>query len=90
MADDALLLGAGVLAGVVGTAGGITLVDLLPRTAVGRHTGVAGEYDKHRRGGGMLPGSAMSSRPELRGKGPWLLRWALVAATGGGIGARCC
>jgi uncharacterized membrane protein YfcA len=33
------------------------------------------------------PGSALGSRPELRGWGHWLVRWAPVAAAGGGAGA---
>src|SRR5260370_11083096 len=34
-----------------------------------------------------LPGSALGSRPELRGQGRWLLRWAPLAAVGGAAGA---
>jgi uncharacterized membrane protein YfcA len=33
------------------------------------------------------PGSALASRVELEGRGPWLLRWAPVAAAGGAAGA---
>jgi uncharacterized membrane protein YfcA len=33
------------------------------------------------------PGSALASRPELRGQGPWLRRWGLVAAAGGTVGS---
>jgi hypothetical protein len=33
------------------------------------------------------PGSAMGSRLELRGRGDWLRRWALLAALGGAAGA---
>ncbi len=33
------------------------------------------------------PGSALGSRPELRGKGPWLARWIWVAALGACAGA---
>jgi uncharacterized membrane protein YfcA len=33
------------------------------------------------------PGSALGSRPELRGRGPWLARWVGVAALGGAAGA---
>lgn len=35
---------------------------------------------------GSFPGAALGSRPELRGQAPWLRRWALVAASGGGLG----
>jgi uncharacterized protein len=33
------------------------------------------------------PGSALGSRPELSGQGPWLRRWAPVAAAGSAVGA---
>jgi uncharacterized protein len=33
------------------------------------------------------PGSALASRPELRGRGRWLRRWAWVTAAGGVAGA---
>jgi uncharacterized protein len=33
------------------------------------------------------PGSALGSRPELRGQGPWLRRWAPLAAAGSAAGA---
>jgi uncharacterized membrane protein YfcA len=33
------------------------------------------------------PGSAAASRPELRGRGPWLRRWIPVAAAGGAAGS---
>ena len=87
IADAALLAGAGTLAGLAGTAGGITslisypallLVGLPPLTAnvVNVVALVA-----------CWPGSAAASRPELRGRGPWLARWAPVAAAGGLAGA---
>ena len=33
------------------------------------------------------PGSAAASQPELRGRGPWLRRWGIVAALGGAAGS---
>jgi len=33
------------------------------------------------------PGSAAASQPELRGHGPWLSRWGIVAAAGGIAGS---
>jgi uncharacterized protein len=33
------------------------------------------------------PGAALASRPELAGRGQWLLRWAPVAAVGGAAGS---
>lgn len=82
-----LLFGAGILAGVVGTAGGITslvaypallLVGLpaLRATVTGSVALVA-----------CWPGSALASRPELAGTGRWVLRWGAAAALGGATGA---
>lgn len=82
-----LLLAAGTLAGIVGTAGGITSlisypalllagVPALPATIANTIAIVA-----------CWPGSAAASRPELEGRGPWLRRWSLAAATGGAFGA---
>ncbi len=33
------------------------------------------------------PGSALTSQPELRGRGRWLRRWALVPAAGAAVGS---
>jgi uncharacterized membrane protein YfcA len=33
------------------------------------------------------PGSALGSRPELRGRAPWLRRWSVCVAAGGAVGA---
>lgn len=82
-----LLLGAGVLAGVVGTAGGITTLiaypalllsglPALPATVTGSVALVA-----------CWPGSALASRPELAGTGRWLLRWGSIAVAAGATGA---
>lgn len=82
-----LLLAAGTLAGVVGTAGGITSlvsypalllvgVPPLPATIANTIAIVA-----------CWPGSALASRPELEGRGPWIRRWSLVAGAGGAAGA---
>jgi uncharacterized membrane protein YfcA len=82
VAEDALLVAAGVLAGIVGTAGGITSlisypalllvgIPALPATVANTVAIVA-----------CWPGSAAASRPELRGQGPWLRRWIPVAAAG--------
>jgi uncharacterized membrane protein YfcA len=76
-----------VLAGVVGTAGGITSlisypallavgIPVLPANVTNIVSVVA-----------CWPGSAMASRPELRGKGSWLRRWVVVAGAGGAVGA---
>ncbi|HEY1700507.1 MAG TPA: sulfite exporter TauE/SafE family protein [Trebonia sp.] len=82
-----LLLGAGTLAGVVGTAGGITSlisypalllagVPALPATIANTIAIVA-----------CWPGSALASRPELAGRGRWVGKWGTAAALGGAAGA---
>ncbi|HEV7958947.1 MAG TPA: sulfite exporter TauE/SafE family protein [Acidimicrobiales bacterium] len=81
-----LLVVAGVLAGVMGTAGGITsLISYPALLAVGiaplpaNVTNVVALV-------GSFPGAAIGSRPELRGQGSWLRRWALLVAIGGALG----
>jgi len=81
-----LLIVAGFLAGVVGSAGGITsLISYPALLAVGipalpaNVTNVVALV-------ASFPGSALGSRPELRGRGEWLRRWALLAALGGASG----
>ncbi|MGA7087223.1 MAG: sulfite exporter TauE/SafE family protein [Candidatus Dormiibacterota bacterium] len=82
-----VLLLAGVLAGVVGSAGGITSlisypalllvgIPALPATVTNSVALVA-----------CWPGSALSSRPELRGQLPWLRSWIPVVAAGSTVGA---
>ncbi|MGH7912114.1 MAG: sulfite exporter TauE/SafE family protein [Candidatus Dormibacteraceae bacterium] len=83
----AILLGAGVVAGTVGTAGGITSlvsypalllvgVPAFPAAIVNTVSVVA-----------CLPGSALMSRPELVGRARWVGRWAIVTVVGGVAGA---
>lgn len=82
-----LLLAAGILAGILGTAGGITSlvsypalllagVPALPATIVNTIAIVA-----------CWPGSALASGPELSGRGAWVRKWSLAAAAGGAAGA---
>ncbi|MGC1908359.1 MAG: sulfite exporter TauE/SafE family protein [Candidatus Dormiibacterota bacterium] len=82
-----LLLGAGILAGAVGSAGGITSlisypallavgIAPLPATVTNSVALVA-----------CWPGSALGSQPELRGQGAWLRRWAVIVVGGGVAGA---
>jgi uncharacterized protein len=82
-----ILLAAGIVAGLVGTAGGITSlvsypallavgIPALPATVANSVALVA-----------CWPGSALASRPELTGKGRWLSRRVPVAAVGGVVGA---
>jgi uncharacterized membrane protein YfcA len=81
------LVGAGLLAGLVGSAGGITslisypalLAVGIPRLPASVTNSVALVT--------IWPGSALGSRSELRGQAPWLRRWAPVTAAGGAVGA---
>lgn len=81
-----LVLG-GMLAGVVGSAGGITsLVSYPALLLVGLsplHASIANNVALV----ACWPGSALASRPELRGWAPWLARCVPLAVLGGGLGA---
>ncbi|MFY9782432.1 MAG: sulfite exporter TauE/SafE family protein [Acidimicrobiales bacterium] len=86
LAHVILLVGAGVVAGVMGSAGGITsLVSYPALLAVGiaplpaNVTNVVALV-------GSFPGSALGSRPELRGQMRWLRRWAPLAGAGAVLG----
>lgn len=82
-----VLLGAGALAGMVGTAGGImSLVSYPALLAVGIPP-LPANVANIVAGVACWPGSAVTSRPELAGRASWLRRWLLVAAVGGGAGA---
>jgi uncharacterized protein len=85
---DALgLVGAGLLAGVVGTAGGITsLISYPALLAVGLAPLPANVVNIVALVASW-PGAALASRPELAGKGPWLWRWAPLTAAGGVVGS---
>lgn len=85
--DAALLGGAGIVAGVVGTAGGITslisypallAVGLPPLSANVANIVALVPY---------LPGASLASRPELEGRRSWLAGWVPLAAMGGAGGA---
>ncbi len=85
--DAFVLFGAGVVAGVVGTAGAITsLVSYPALLAVGvppLRANVANIVALV----ACWPGSALTSGPELVGSGRWLRRYLPLAAVGGAIGA---
>ena len=83
----ALLLAAGVLAGVVGSAGGIaSLISYPVLLAVGLPAKPANVADTIAFVA-SLPGSALGSGPELRGQGRRALRLAPLAVAGSGAGA---
>jgi uncharacterized protein len=83
----ALLLAAGVLAGAAGSAGGITSLVSYPALLLAGIPPLAANVANIVALVACWPGSALGSRPELRGRGPWLWPRALAAAAGGGAGA---
>ena len=83
----ALLVGAGVLAGVVGTAGGITSLVSYPALLWAGVPPLQANVVNIVALVACWPGSAVASRPELAGRGPWLRRWSVVAAAGGAAGS---
>ncbi|HWD65299.1 MAG TPA: sulfite exporter TauE/SafE family protein [Solirubrobacteraceae bacterium] len=78
---------AGVLAGLVGSAGGITsLVSYPALLAVGlpaRAANLANNVALV----ACWPGSALTSQPELRDRWRWLRRWSVVTAAGAAVGS---
>jgi uncharacterized protein len=82
-----LLSGAGVLAGIVGTAGGITSLIAYPALLLSGLPALPATVTNTVALVACWPGSALASRPELAGTGRWLLRWGSVAAAGGAAGA---
>jgi len=81
------LLSAGVIAGLVGTAGGITSLVSYPALLAAGIPALSADIVNLVAAVACWPGSALTSRPELTGKGPWLRRWVLVAALGGALGS---
>src|SRR6201996_7986855 len=87
MFRELFLIGAGAVAGLVGTAGGITSLVSYPALLL---VGIAPLQANIANLVALVacwPGSAAASQPELRGRGPWLLRWGVVAAVGGAAGS---
>jgi uncharacterized membrane protein YfcA len=86
LAHVIVLVVSGVVAGVIGSAGGITsLVSYPALLAIGipplpaNVTNVVALV-------GSFPGAALGSRRELRGQSSWLRRWAPLAAAGSVLG----
>src|SRR5580693_10064216 len=82
-----LLFGAGLLAGIVGSAGGTASLISYPALLAAGLPPLAANVTNAVAFVAAWPGSALGSRPELRGQGPWLLRWAPLAAAGSAAGA---
>jgi uncharacterized membrane protein YfcA len=81
------LVAAGAVAGLVGTAGGITSLVSYPALLWAGVAPIQANVANIVALVACWPGSAAASRPELRGQGPWLRRWGVVAAAGGTAGA---
>ncbi|MBO0708160.1 MAG: sulfite exporter TauE/SafE family protein [Candidatus Dormibacteraeota bacterium] len=86
-AEAALLVLAGVLAGIVGTAGGITTLVSYPALLLVGVPPLAASVANTVAVVACWPGAALSSRPELVGRWGWLARWAAVTVLGGVAGA---
>ncbi|HWE09157.1 MAG TPA: sulfite exporter TauE/SafE family protein [Solirubrobacteraceae bacterium] len=85
--DGVALVAAGALAGLVGSAGGITSLISYPALLVVGLPALRASIANNVALVACWPGSALSSRSELRGWLPWLRRWTVVAAAGGAAGA---
>lgn len=81
-----LLIGAGVVAGVLGSAGGITSLISYPALLAIGIPPLPANVTNAVALVASFPGSALGSRFELKGQGPWIRRWALLAALGGVVG----
>lgn len=86
-ATGALLALAGVVAGVVGTAGGITSLVSYPALLAAGLAPLPANVANLVALVPCLPGSAAASRPELKGRRSWLMVWTLPAVAGGAAGA---
>ena len=85
--ETILLIGAGTVAAIVGSAGGTaSLISYPVLLAVGLPP-LAANVTNAVAFVAAWPGSALGSQPELRGQGPWLRRWSLLIATGSAAGA---
>jgi uncharacterized membrane protein YfcA len=82
-----LIAGAGLAAGVVGTAGGITSLVSYPALLAAGVPALPANVANIVALVACWPGAALASRPELAGKGAWLRRWAWLAAAGGAVGS---
>jgi uncharacterized protein len=87
LGDAFALAAAGVVAGLVGTAGGITSLVSYPALLATGLAPLAANVANLVALIGCWPGSAAASREELEGKGRWLLRWAPLAAGGAAAGS---
>lgn len=87
VARELFLVGAGALAGLVGTAGGITSLVSYPALLLAGIAPLQANVANIVSVVACWPGSALTSRAELAGRGPWLRRWGVLAALGGAAGS---
>lgn len=85
--EATLIAVAGVLSGIVGTAGGITSLISYPALLAVGVPALPANVANIVALVACWPGSALASQPELQGQAPWLRRWAWVSAAGGAVGA---
>lgn len=81
------LLAAGIAAGVVGTAGGITSLVSYPSLLALGIPALTASITNTVALIACWPGAAVASQPELAGRGSWLRRWTPAAALGGAAGS---
>lgn len=84
---ELFLAAAGAVAGLVGTAGGITSLVSYPALLLAGVAPLQANIANLVALVACWPGSAAASQPELRGRGRWLGRWGAVAALGGVAGS---
>jgi hypothetical protein len=87
LGDTVFLVAAGVLAGIVGTAGAITSLVSYPALLIAGLPALGANVANIVAITTTWPGSALGSRPELRGRRAWLWRYGAIAALGGAIGS---
>jgi uncharacterized protein len=85
LGDIALLAAAGLLAGLVGTAGGITSLISYPALLWVGLPVLSANVANIVALVTCWPGAALASQPELVGQGPWLRRWVPLSALGGAV-----
>jgi uncharacterized membrane protein YfcA len=85
-ADLFLLTGAGIVAGLMGSAGGITSLISYPALLAVGIPPLPANVTNAVALMGSFPGSGLGSRVELKGQALWLRRWAPVAVVGAVVG----
>src|ERR1700727_2315397 len=85
--DAAVLLPAGMAAGLIGSAGGITSLVSYPALLAVGLPALSANIANNVALVACWPGSALASKPELHGKASWLWRWTVAAVAGGAAGS---